>query len=163
MPVRPRRAYRTLIRGQRQTSTKFVENSVVLEIGDVVGSSHPKPSPIHSIALSWESPFQTTIAGEVDLSDSKNAFVRLRYELDGLPLDQCVSLTRSEQPTRWWFVCPLSNIRVAKLYLPQGTRRFGSRTAHGLIYKCQVPSNQYMQLSQHAFRLFRRSRRRRQD
>jgi len=45
---------------------------------------------------------------------------------------------------RWWFTCPLisSGIacewRVAKLYLPPGSRHFGCRTCHDLTYQsCQ--------------------------
>ena len=156
MPVPSRRAYRTLVRGQIQTAIKFVENSVVLAIGDLVGNRQPKTGPIQKITLRCA--FQTTIEAEADLSEPKNAFVCLRYELDGMPVDQCVRLTRTEPPTRWWFVCPLSNIRVAKLYLPPGSRRFGSRKAHGLIYKCQAPPKRDMQLSPQAVRLLRRSR-----
>ena len=162
MPVPPSRAYRTLIRGQIETVTKFVENGVVLAIGDVVSNRWLKLGPIQKIMLRRESPFQTTIEGEADLSDPNNAFVRLRYELDGVPVDQRVGLMRTEQPTRWWFVCPVSNIRVGKLYLPPGTRRFGSRKAHGLIYRCQAQPKRDMQLSQQAVRLLRRSRDRRQ-
>jgi hypothetical protein len=41
---------------------------------------------------------------------------------------------------RWWFICPLVRRdggpfrRVAKLYLPPGSRYFGSREGHGLTY-----------------------------
>jgi hypothetical protein len=33
---------------------------------------------------------------------------------------------------RWWFLCPLSGRRVAKLYLPLGGTVFASRQAYGL-------------------------------
>ena len=162
MPVSPRRAYRTLIRGQIETAGNFVENSLVLAIGDVVGHRTPKPGPIQKITRARDSTFQTTIEGEADLSDPKNAFVRLRFELDGVPVNQRVRLTSTEQPFRWWFVCPVSNIRVAKLYLPPGARRFGSRKAHRLLYKYQAQPKADMQLSPQAVRLLRRSRGRRQ-
>ena len=41
---------------------------------------------------------------------------------------------------RWWFICPLVRRdggpprRVAKLYLPPGSRYFGSREGHELTY-----------------------------
>ena len=39
---------------------------------------------------------------------------------------------------RWWFICPIKKTRVAKLYLPPGATRFGSRKAHDLTYtSCQ--------------------------
>jgi hypothetical protein len=31
---------------------------------------------------------------------------------------------------RWWFICPIKKIRVAKLYLPPGARTFASRQAY---------------------------------
>ena len=39
---------------------------------------------------------------------------------------------------RWWFICPIKKTRVAKLYLPPGATKFGSRKAHDLTYtSCQ--------------------------
>ena len=45
---------------------------------------------------------------------------------------------------RWWFICPIVRRdggpprRVAKLYLPSGSKYFGSREAYGLTYtSCQ--------------------------
>jgi hypothetical protein len=38
---------------------------------------------------------------------------------------------------RWWFVCPRSYRRVAKLYLPNGGHYFWSRKAYGLGYGVQ--------------------------
>jgi hypothetical protein len=36
---------------------------------------------------------------------------------------------------RWWFICPIKKIRVAKLYLPPGATQFASRKAHDLTYR----------------------------
>jgi len=38
---------------------------------------------------------------------------------------------------RWWFLCPRSGRRVAKLYLPRGGAYFWSRRAYRLGYPCQ--------------------------
>jgi hypothetical protein len=35
---------------------------------------------------------------------------------------------------RWWFRCPQTGRRAAKLYLPLGGRRFLSREAYGLVH-----------------------------
>jgi hypothetical protein len=41
---------------------------------------------------------------------------------------------------RWWFICPVKKIRIAKLYLPPGATRFASRQAYSLTYRsCQRP------------------------
>ena len=36
---------------------------------------------------------------------------------------------------RWWFICPVKKIRIAKLYLPSGATTFASRKAHDLTYR----------------------------
>ena len=39
---------------------------------------------------------------------------------------------------RWWFVCPRSGRRAAKLHLPPGGKYFAHREAYGLTYRsCQ--------------------------
>ncbi len=38
---------------------------------------------------------------------------------------------------RWWFECPRTGNRVAKLFLPRGGHRFWSRAGYGLGYACQ--------------------------
>lgn len=160
MPRAKRKAYRTLIHGHSDSPASLVENSLVLSIGEVVGNSPRYQGSIRKIMLTWPKAgvfqFQNTMMGEVDLHNPTKAFLRLRYEIDGTPVDQCVRLTRTEQPFRWWFVCPLENIRVAKLYLPSGARRFASRKAHGLVYKCEVQPKRDMHLSPNAVRSLRR-------
>jgi hypothetical protein len=39
--------------------------------------------------------------------------------------------------SRWWFECPRTGSRVAKLYLPRGGHRFWSRAGYGLGYASQ--------------------------
>ena len=38
----------------------------------------------------------------------------------------------------WWWGCPETGRRYAKLYLPNGGRRFLSRGAYGLVYASQA-------------------------
>jgi hypothetical protein len=38
---------------------------------------------------------------------------------------------------RWWFLCPSTGQRCAKLFLPNGGRYFLSRAAYGLGYASQ--------------------------
>ena len=38
---------------------------------------------------------------------------------------------------RWWFSCPLSGRRTFRLFLPNGARRFASRSSYRLGYICQ--------------------------
>jgi hypothetical protein len=88
-----------------------------------------------------------TIGYEGDLVDPAAAWMRLHYRANGEAVDYRVRLTTTRPHyggLRWWFLCPIVRPdggpprRVAKLYLPQGSRYFGSRAAYGLTYRsCQ--------------------------
>jgi hypothetical protein len=160
MPRTQRRAYQTLINASK--SLALVEHCLALSIREAVGSSPLYERSVRRILLSWpqagEFRVPTSILAEVDLRDPASASLRLKYELDGLPVDQRVELTSSEPPFRWWFLCPERNIRVAKLYMPAGARRFASRRAHGLIYRCQLQAKRNTGLSPSVVRLLRRRR-----
>jgi hypothetical protein len=44
---------------------------------------------------------------------------------------------------RWWFLCPQTGRRVAKLYLPRGGDRFLSRHAYRLVHDTRQMSTSY--------------------
>jgi hypothetical protein len=51
-----------------------------------------------------------------------------------------IQLETTPQPLggrRWWFVCPGTGRRAAKLYLPNGALTFASRQAYRLSYACR--------------------------
>jgi hypothetical protein len=135
-----RKIIRTVIHPRFQQASALVEDSLVLSINQVVGRSPTRQASIENFSLSWPQAvqFQGPVKGTVDLSDPAKASVFLEYELDGVLVNNRVQLVHTVQPFRWWFICPLKNLRVAKLYLPPGARRFASRKAHSLIYRCQV-------------------------
>jgi hypothetical protein len=70
---------------------------------------------------------------------------RLRYDIRHLtcatgPQHQTVALTTTPcrfGGLRWWWRCPETGRRCAKLYLPNGGLRFLGRAAHGLAYASQ--------------------------
>ena len=69
-----------------------------------------------------------------------------------------VDLIATAQPFgghRWWFVCPRTGDRVAKLYLPLGALRFSSRHGYRLAYHSQreTPSDR---ATSRAFKLRRK-------
>jgi hypothetical protein len=78
---------------------------------------------------------------EADLRDELHATIQLRYLADGEAVRTWIwptTTTPSFGGRRWWFKCPVTNRRVAKLYLPPGESRFASREAYGLSYRsCQ--------------------------
>jgi hypothetical protein len=71
--------------------------------------------------------------------------VRLKYTTtrgDGekRESDYWIELETTPQPfggRRWWFTCPRTGRRVAKLYLPNGAFTFASRQAYRLAYRSQ--------------------------
>ena len=140
MPKTERKAFRTIIRAGSPLASSFVEDSLMLSINQVVGRS--PTGQVEIFRLTWPEAFhfQGPVNGSVDLRDPTEASVCLQYDLDGVVGNYRVQLVHTAQPFRWWFVCPLKDIRVAKLYLPAGARRFASRKAYGLIYRCQARS-----------------------
>jgi hypothetical protein len=83
---------------------------------------------------------------ETHIDGPWNDWVRLKYEMrdyrtgEPLKIDDKIFLATSRPPfggLRWWFVCPRSNRRVRKLYLPLGGRHFWSRRAYELAYASQ--------------------------
>ena len=126
MPKTERKAFRTIIRAGSPLASSFVEDSLMLSINQVVGRS--PTGQVETFRLTWPEAFhfQGPVNGSVDLRDPTEASVCLQYDLDGVVGNYRVQLVHTAQPFRWWFVCPLKDIRVAKLYLPAGARRFAS-------------------------------------
>jgi hypothetical protein len=72
--------------------------------------------------------------------DPKNSWLRLHYAIADHAIDDKFQLVASRPHfggPRWWFLCPNTNRRLRKLYLPPGGHRFRSRTAQELIYTSQ--------------------------
>src|SRR3712207_847283 len=75
--------------------------------------------------------------------ENERGRMRLRYtstQWDGTKHDfeYWVGLTTTPQPfggRRWWFTCPKTGRRVAKLHLPAGAFTFASQRAYRLAYK----------------------------
>ncbi|MFH1159212.1 MAG: hypothetical protein V1721_10105 [Pseudomonadota bacterium] len=84
----------------------------------------------------------TAISYEADTRDPCNAFLRIHYTFteSQKKIDCKVRLSRTEAHYgggRWWFICPSTGKRVAKLYLPSGGDIFASRHAYRLAYESQ--------------------------
>jgi hypothetical protein len=87
---------------------------------------------------------ETTIAAieyNSSLHSDGTGTLWLRYTADGERMYYTVTLVSTVPHyggRRWWFICPIKKIRVAKLYLPPDATKFASRQAHGLTYRsCQ--------------------------
>lgn len=103
-----------------------------------------------------------SIGFDVLIEDEVSGWIRLHYVTttwDGQKRasDYRVYLVSTAQPfggRRWWFTCPRTGDRVAKLYKPAGTSTFLSRVAHGRGYRSQRRSA-YDQAINQAFKLRR--------
>jgi hypothetical protein len=128
-----------------------VEASLILTASKLVRRKSLVPGARTFGSWGWtcegEDKPHATIGYEANLVDLEAAWLRLHYQWRGEPVDYRVRLVTTK-PTygglRWWFICPLERRddgpprRVAKLYLPPGSRYFGSRKGHGLTYTaCQ--------------------------
>lgn len=83
---------------------------------------------------------------EADLCDPSAAWLRLFYSVTParggrqVQRDYRVTLDTTRPPfggVRWWFICPSTGQRVAKLYLPNGGTIFAGRCAYRLAYQSQ--------------------------
>jgi hypothetical protein len=77
---------------------------------------------------------------EASLTSQEHAWWRLRYIDDGQLKDYRVQIEASPchyGGMRWWWVCPISGQRVAKLYLSPGATVFAARQTYRLAYRSQ--------------------------
>jgi hypothetical protein len=80
-----------------------------------------------------------------------HGWLHLSYCHNDKPIDYSVRLTTTTPNyggLRWWFMCPSSDARVAKLHNPPGGEIFASRAAYGLGYQSQQESTLFRYLTQ---------------
>jgi hypothetical protein len=122
--------------GERKTK---VEEGLVLDIKELVAMGAISPRWREG-SLSWRSGTETIATlgfGSTTYSDSTGT-LWLQYVVDGKPMHYTITLVSTVPHyggRRWWFICPIEKIRVAKLFLPPGATRFASRKAYNLTYR----------------------------
>jgi hypothetical protein len=128
----------------RYSNGPTVESGLALDISSLLRQRTILPGDRVSGTLRWRSDQtgeQTASIGyEASLMNPKSAWVRLRYAASDRPQDYRIRLTTSPchyGGYRWWWVCPLSGRRAAKLYLPPGATVFAARQVYGLGYLSQ--------------------------
>jgi hypothetical protein len=148
--------------GWQRSKKATVEDCLVLSMDTFVRRKALVPGARTRGGWGWwregeKDPF-ARISYEVDASDPEQAWLRLDYRVNEIPVDYRVRLTTT-RPTyggqRWWFICPLlcqdggPPQRAAKLYLPSGERYFGSRAGYDLTYTSCQQSGQFRGLFRH--------------
>ncbi|WP_281019927.1 hypothetical protein [Minwuia sp. IMCC3060] len=125
----------------------MVEDSLTLDLGLLLRQESIRPLRHVRGVLSWSSQRDgevlATIGYESSLPEQGCGWLRLKYRHNDLPKEYAIQITTTVPNyggLRRWFVCPLSNDRAAKLYLPPGGTVFGSRNAYGLAYRSQSQS-----------------------
>ena len=148
--------------GWQGSKKATVETSLILTASTLVRQKGLVPGARRSGWWGWtregEDEPHATIGYEANLLDPEAAWLRLHYQWQRESIDYRVRLVTTT-PTygglRWWFVCPLVRPdgepprRVAKLYLPPGSRYFGSREGHGLTYTSCQESGKFRGLFRH--------------
>src|SRR5450759_1253469 len=126
--------------GWRRAKTNVVEDCLVLSMADLVREKVIVPGALQRGVWAWSragAQPHAQLTYEADLRTDKHAAIELRYRIDDRNESSRVWLSYTVPQyggRRWWFVCPLTGNRVAKLYLPPGQSRFASRPAYGLAY-----------------------------
>jgi hypothetical protein len=121
-----------------------VESGLALDINALLRQGIILPGDRVSGTLGWRSDRtgeqRASVGYEASLLNPKAAWVRLHYAASYRPQDYQVRLTTSPchyGGYRWWWTCPLSGRRVAKLYLPPGATVFAARQVCRLGYLSQ--------------------------
>jgi hypothetical protein len=122
----------------------IVEDCLILSITELIREGALIPGVYKTGTWGWvyegKQP-HAAVGFESDLRYPDHGSLRLRYTTGGRKIDEWIWL-KTTVPNygghRWWFKCPVLNVRAAKLYLPRGGDRFASRRAWDLSYRsCQ--------------------------
>ena len=131
-------------RSGRHDGPPTVEDGLRLDINDLLRKGFIQPGGYVAGTLQWTNRATgeeiASIAYEASVVDPHDASVRDKYNANGIPQDYRVRLTNSPchyGGARWWWRCPLSGKRAAKLYLPVGASVFACRQCYGLAYQSQ--------------------------
>ena len=119
----------------------FVDDGLTLDINRLLQRFEILPGRYVSGTLRWTTENGlATVGYEASLLTSKRAWLRLSYTIADLAWgkidhhDYRIRLTTTRTHLggiRWWFRCPATQLRTAKLYLPSKGSRFLSRRAYG--------------------------------
>lgn len=128
----------------RWSTKPVVEDGVPLNLNKLVRDKLVVPGAWTSGGLVWHyvhsGEKSASIGYIADMKDPSDASMRLQYTCNGKTEDYVVRLTTTTPNfggLRWWFVCPLTGKRAAKLYLLNGASKFVSVKAYRFAYRSQ--------------------------
>jgi hypothetical protein len=126
--------------------TKEGTGALVLDVNRLLRAVEGRPTT--NLRWTWQlagKPIQVLLQVELEMDDYRGRLRVLHGNITHLSADtgpQNYLVTMVAKPCqfggrRWFFLCPRTGRRSAKLYLPNGGRRFWSRGAYGLAYASQ--------------------------
>jgi hypothetical protein len=128
----------------RQGGSATVESGLTLDLNRLIRQRDILPGMHISGSLRWNDAQSgekiASIDCEASLVSQGHAWARLQYVADGELMDYRVQIEASPCQyggVRWWWICPLSGRRAAKLYLPPDSNVFAARQIHRLAYRSQ--------------------------
>lgn len=126
----------------RWPTKPVVENGLTLDLYKLIKDGALRPGQSSSGSLTWSRLGEpiASIGYQSNLAQLTFGSMYLHYNHDGTPVDCSVSLTTTRPyfgGVRWWFVCPVTGAKAAKLYLPPGCDTFASRKVFHLAYRSQ--------------------------
>ena len=135
----------------RQSYRPKVDGALCLDVNRMIAlGAICKRSEMHSGVWHWSNSKTGESTAKIgytfERQDGSNSCIRLKYTVGTTnkhDMDYAVYLDTTPTQfggTRYWFICPARHIRVAKLYLPAGGKRFLSRQAYGIKYASQSKS-----------------------
>ena len=130
----------------RISGRSVVEESLALDLNRLLRDRNFRPGDRVTGSLIGRCPRtgKTYALGyEASLIDRENAWALLQHTVDGALRIYRVKLEVTPchyGGWRWWWICPVSGQRVAKLYLPPGGTFFAARSALELAYSSQRES-----------------------
>jgi hypothetical protein len=130
-----------------------VENCFILDVTALKQAGILRPNVHHLGSWVWSA--KTSVAYELNTTDTASAWLRLAYNTPHGEFDYDVRLLTTSPHlggVRWWFECPLvidgqeCNRRVGRLYLKPRGRYFGCRCCHDLTYRACQEGSRYARL-----------------
>jgi hypothetical protein len=124
-----------------------VEDALALDLGKLLRDRLIRPGATITSSLHWRNTRTgaeiASIGYSCRMSAAAGTFVAdyaVTRRGERVPVLLSIGLVSSPQPfggRRWWWICPITGRRAAKLYKPPGGDRFASRQAWGLAYRSQ--------------------------
>jgi hypothetical protein len=121
----------------RQARRDLVEDCSSVCVGQILGGAPKDRASVGLVQAGHAGARRPRVGFGLGLG-APEPFVQLFYANGPRIQQQTVRLVLT-QPNfggqRWWFLCPVTGSRVAKLYLPPGGRGFVGRRAAHLTYR----------------------------